>query len=126
MEPFMKQAMRLIFSISNFALTMILALLVFTFTAIQFPAAMRALLTTVKDIRDVIADQHLADGYMVWVDIFLQPSLIVLTIFGVTVRLGIEIIGAIFNGWRFPNEADAAAPAVLAPIPPPSPFTRWE
>jgi hypothetical protein len=116
----MRQVMKYILSFSNFALTMILGLFVFTYTAIHFPTTMRDLLTAAKYIRDQISNMGLPDNYMVWVDIFLQPNQIVLVLFSIAMRLAIDIAGAIFNGGRFPGGTDTSSASAST-----SPFSRW-
>ncbi|MFY9642827.1 MAG: hypothetical protein WCD20_20910 [Rhodomicrobium sp.] len=114
--------MRLIFSLSAFAFTMILALIAFTYTAIHFPTTMRDFLAGAQHVRDQVSLLGLPDSYMVWVDIFLQPNQIVLIGFSIAMRAAIGLIAAIFGGGRFPGESDSAAssPSGLN-----SPFSRW-
>ncbi len=113
--------MRLFFSLSAFAFTMILALLAFTYAAIHFPAAMRDTLAGVQHVRDQVSLLGLPDSYMVWVDIFLQPDQIVLVGFSIAMRFAIGVIGAVFSGGRFPGEPDSASSSSGSN----SPFSRW-
>ena len=108
--------MRLFFSLSTFAFTMILALIAFTYTAIHYPTTMRDILAGAQYLRDHISSLGLPDSYMVWVDIFLQPNQIVLVGFAIAMRFAMDIIRSIFNGGRFPGGPDAASS---------SPFSRW-
>ncbi len=77
---------------------MILALIAFTYTAINFPTTMRDLLAGAKHAQDGLSSLGLPDSYMVWVDIFLQPNQIVLVGFAIAMRFVISIIGAMFTG----------------------------
>ena len=113
--------MRLIFSLSTFAFTMILALIAFTYTAIHFPTTMRDFLAGAAHVRDQVSLLGLPDSYMVWVDIFLQPNQIVLVGFAIAMRFAIGVIGAIFSGGAFPGEPDSAASSSRSN----SPFSRW-
>jgi hypothetical protein len=108
--------MRLLFSLSTFAFTMILSLIALIYTAFHYPSAMRDMLAGAQRVRDFISSLGLPDSYMVWIDIFLQPPQIVLIGFSIAMRLAIDIIRSIFNGGRFPGGADAASS---------SPFSRW-
>ena len=101
--------MRLLFQVSSFAFTMILALIAFTYTAIHFPTTMRAFLAHAQHIRDQISLVGLPDSYMVWVDIFLQPNQIVLVGFAIAMRFAMGVIGTIFGGGNFRGEADPNA-----------------
>jgi hypothetical protein len=77
---------------------MILALIAFTYTAINFPTTMRDLLAGAKHAQDGLSSLGLPDSYMVWVDIFLQPNQIVLVGFAIAMRFVISIISAVFTG----------------------------
>ncbi len=92
--------MRLFFSLTSFAFTMILALIAFTYTAIHFPSTMRDLLAGAKHVQEEISYLGLPDSYMVWVDIFLQPNQIVLVGFSIAMRFAISLIGSLFGGSR--------------------------
>jgi hypothetical protein len=116
-----RQAMRLLFSLSAFAFTMILSLIAFTYTAIHFPTTMRDLLAGAQHVRDQISLLGLPDSYMVWVDIFLQPNQIVLVGMSIAMRFLIGVIGAIFGGWNSPEDYDSAAASPGSK----SPFSRW-
>jgi hypothetical protein len=111
--------MRLLFSLSSFAFTMILSLFAFTYTAIHYPTFMRDLLAGAQHMRDQISLLGLSDSYMVWVDIFLQSNQIVLVGFAIFMRLILGLIGAVFGGGFNAPSADAAAPGSN------SPFSRW-
>ena len=113
--------MRLFFSLSAFAFTMILALIAFTYTAIHFPTTMRDLLAGAQHVRDQISLLGLPDSYMVWVDIFLQPNQIVLVGFAIVMRFLLGLIGAIFGGGAFPAGSDSPAASTSSK----SPFSRW-
>ncbi len=118
----MRHALRYFLSLSNFAVTIILALIVFTYTAIHFPTTMRDLLAGAQHIRDQISLMGLPDSYMVWVDIFLQPNQIVLVLFSIAMRMAIDVAGGLLSGGRFPSEPDAETPPASSS---PSPFSRW-
>ncbi len=113
------QTMRFFFSLSTFVFTMVLALIAFTYTAINFPTTMRDLLAGAQHVRDQIQLLYLPDSYMVWVDIFLQPNQIVLVGFSIAMRALIGIVGSIFR--RGPSASRAAAPSTASN----SPFSRW-
>jgi hypothetical protein len=113
--------MRLFFSLSSFAFTMILALIAFTYTAIHFPTTMRELLAGAQHVREQISSLGLPDSYMVWVDIFLQPNQIVLVGFSIAMRFAIGVIGSIFSGGSDAGEPDSDSP----PSRPGSPFSHW-
>ncbi len=87
--------MRLFFSLTSFAFTMILALIAFTYTAIHFPTTMRDLLAGAKHVQEELSSLGLPDSYMVWVDIFLQPNQIVLVGYSIAMRLAISLIGSL-------------------------------
>jgi hypothetical protein len=106
--------MRLFFSLSTFAFTMILSLIALIYTAFHYPSTMRDILAGAQYVRDHISSLGLPDSYMVWVDIFLQPPQIVLVGFAIAMRFAIDVIRSIFNAGRFPGGADAS-----------SPFGRW-
>jgi hypothetical protein len=112
--------MRLLFSLSTFAFTMILSLIAFTYTAIHFPTTMRDFLAGAQHVRDQISLLGLPDSYMVWVDIFLQPNQIVLVGFAIAMRLVIGLIGTLFGGLKFPSEPSSTASSSSG-----SPFSRW-
>ena len=99
---------------------MLLALFAFTYTAINHPSVMRDLFTMAQQIRDYAREGPLPDNYMVWVDIFMQPSQFVLVGFSIAVRilLGIVfgILGLLFGRGR-PSGAGSTAAS--------SPFSRW-
>ena len=111
-----RQAMRLFFSLSAFAFTMVLSLIAFTYTAIHFPTTMRDLLAGAQHVRDQISSLGLPDSYMVWVDIFLQPNQIVLIGFSIAMRLAIELIGAIFSGGTAAGATRTPVELVLVPL----------
>ncbi len=113
--------MRLLFSLSAFALTMILALIAFTYTAIHFPTTMRDFLAGAQHVRDQVSLLGLPDSYMVWVDIFLQPNQIVLVGFSIAMRFAMGLIGAVFSGGTFPGESGPEASSSGSN----SPFSRW-
>lgn len=89
--------MKLFFSLTSFAFTMILALIAFTYTAIHFPTTMRDLLAGAKHVQEDLSSLGLPDSYMVWVDIFLQPNQIVLVGYSIAMRLAISLIGSLFG-----------------------------
>ena len=90
--------MRLFFSLTSFAFTMILALIAFTCTAIYYPTTMRNLLAGAQHVRDQISSLGLPDSYMVWVDIILQPNQIVLVGISIFVRAVIGLVGSLIWG----------------------------
>jgi hypothetical protein len=108
--------MRLLFSLSTFAFTMILSLTALIYTAFHYPRTMRDILAAAQYIRDQISSLGLPDSYMVWVDIFLQPPQLVLVGFSIAMRLAIDIVRSFFNAGRSPASRDAASF---------SPFSRW-
>jgi len=114
--------MRLILSLSIFTLTMILALIAFTYTAIHFPSTMRDLLSGAQHVRDQVQALYLPDNFMVWVDIFLQPNQIVLVGFSIAMRLLLAIVSAFLPRDRTPAPTRGGpAPSETAG----SPFSRW-
>jgi hypothetical protein len=96
--------MRLLLSLSSFAFTMILALIAFTYTAINYPTTMRDLLHGAEHVRDRISLLGLPDSYMVWVDIFLQPNQIVLVGYAIAMRFAIAMVVSIFGGGSYPSD----------------------
>ena len=108
--------MRLLYSLSTFAFTMIVSLVALIYTAFHYPTTMRDILAGAQYVRDHISSLGLPDSYMVWVDIFLQPPQIVLVGFAIAMRFAIDIIRSILNGGRLPGGAAAASS---------SPFSRW-
>ena len=113
--------MRLFFSLSAFASTMIFALIAFTYTAIHFPTTMRDLLAGAQHAREQISALGLPDSYMVWVDIFLQPNQIVLVGFSVAMRLAIDLVLALFGGGTGGSAPDSETSTSRSG----SPFSRW-
>jgi hypothetical protein len=113
--------MKLFISLSSFAFTMIVALVAFTYTIINFPTTMRDLLAGAQHVRDHFSLLGLPDSYMIWVDILLQPTQIVFVGFSIATRLAIEIIRTFFGGWRYPSARDEPASSPASH----SIFTRW-
>jgi hypothetical protein len=113
--------MRLFFSLSSFAFTMILALIAFTYTAIHFPTTMRDCLAGAQHVRDQFSLLGLPDSYMVWVDIFLQPNQIVLVGFSIVMRFLIGLAGSLLGVGSYPEAPGAPASAPKSN----SPFSRW-
>ena len=113
--------LRFLLSIATFILTMLLALFAFSYTAIHYPSVMRDLMTTAQQVRDYVREGPLPDSYMVWVDIFMQPSQFVLVGFSIATRILLSIVfgilGLIF-GPRRRSEAGASTASS-------SPFSRW-
>jgi len=100
---------------------MILGLMAFTYTAINFSPEMHGLLLSVQNIHDQVLQLYLPDNYLIWGDILLQPSLIVLVGFSIVARLLAGIVSAAFElGWDVPTLA-AAEPLTASN----SPFGRW-
>jgi hypothetical protein len=118
-EPYLSLGLRAVKAASDFTLTLIVALALFTATAIEAPIFMRDLLTLVKEFRNYIA-LHRGDTAMLWADIFLQPPLIIFIVFAMATRLLFEGIYAIFNRGQFPAEPASAASESAA-----SPFSQW-
>ena len=101
---------------------MVLSLFAFTYTAINYPSVMRDLMTTAQGVRDYVREGPLPDSYMVWVDIFMQPSTFVLVGFSIATRILLGIVFGIL-GWLFWRRPRApGAPAAAASN---SPFSRW-
>ncbi len=118
--------MRFIFSLSTFVLTMIVSLIAFTFTAINYPTAMRDLLAGAQHVRDYVQQLSLPDSYMVWVDIFLQPNQIVLVGISIAVRIALGMLFSIFDRGEGSRRRSSEAPkAAASPKPSNSPFGRW-
>jgi len=121
--------MRFLFNLSTFVMTMVLSLIAFTFTAINYPSFMRDLLAGAQHVRDAVQQITLPDSYMVWVDIFLQPNQIVLVGMSIAVRLAIGIVASLAPDHPGPPppkpepEPEPRKPARRAD--PQSPFTRW-
>lgn len=114
--------MRLLFSLSSFALTMLLGLVAFAYTALNHPGTMREMISIAQRIRDQFAILGLSDTYMVWVDILLQSTQIVIVGFTIFIRLIIGILGSMFSG------TDSNAPIETHSASRPSnnsPFSRW-
>ena len=109
--------MRLIFSLATFALTMVLSLIVFTYTVINYPATMHEMYQVAGSVLDRVKTLDLPDRYMVWLDILLQPNQIVLVGISVFVRLAIELIGSVIGGTWGGHKGPSS--------PPSSPFSRW-
>jgi hypothetical protein len=105
--------MRLFFSLTSFAFTMILALIAFTSTAIYYPTTMRNLLAGAQHVRDQISSLGLPDSYMVWVDIILQPNQIVLVGISIVMRLSLELLGTLISG-RGSRGSSRREPEVVA------------
>ncbi len=115
---------RFLLTITTFILTMLLSLLAFTYTAINYPSVMRDLMTAAQQVRDYVRDSPLPDNYMVWVDIFMQPIQLVLVGFSIATRIAISLvlglIGLLFGRWWRSPASETTAPAVSN-----SPFSRW-
>src|SRR5579883_2553414 len=90
--------MKLFFSLSLFAFTVILALIAFTFTTIYFPTTMRDLLYGAEQVRRQISYLGLSDRYMVWVDILLQPTQVVLVGIAIVIRFAVGVLTSIVSG----------------------------
>ena len=101
--------MRLIFSLLNFAFTLVLALIAFTYTAIEFRVTMQALLTRVNHIHDRISYLVLPENSMVWADIFLWSNLIVFAGFVLAVQFAKDLLRITF-GRRHPSPAPPPPP----------------
>ena len=113
--------LRFLFSIATFIITMLLSLFAFTYTAINYPSTMRDFMTAAQQIRDYVREGPLPDSYMVWVDIFMQPSQFVLVGFSIAMRI---LIGIVFGllGWIFGGRRSSGTGAATASG---SPFSRW-
>jgi hypothetical protein len=121
-----ESTMRFLLSLWTFVVTMILALIGFTYTAINFPTTMRDLLAGAQQVRDQVQHLTLPDSYMVWVDIFLQPNQIVLVAFSIAMRILIGILLSLFDRKGAPPAPPApigttAAPSTVSK----SPFGNW-
>ncbi len=113
--------LRFLLSITVFILTMLLSLFAFTYTAINYPSVMRDLMTWAQQFRDYVRELALPDSYMVWVDIFMQPSQFVLVGFSIATRILIGILLGflgLFFGRRRSSRSEAPAASS-------SPFSRW-
>jgi hypothetical protein len=113
------QTMRFFSALSAFGFTIILGLIAFTYTAINFSATMRDLLISVQHVRDQVQQLSLPDDYIVWMDIFLQPNLIVFVGFSVLMRLLLGIVSWIFGPG--PGAPIISQPSASSS----SPFGRW-
>ena len=58
---------------------------------------MRDLMTTAQQVRDYVREGPLPDSYMVWVDIFMQPSQFVLVGFSIATRILLSIVFGILG-----------------------------
>ena len=90
--------MRFLLSLWTFVVTMVLALIGFTYTAINFPTTMRDLLAGAQQFAIRCSRLTLPDSYMVWVDIFLQPNQIVLVAFSIAMRIVLGLLISLFPG----------------------------
>jgi hypothetical protein len=117
--------MRFLLSLSTFVVTMVLALIGFAYTAINFPTTMRDLQAGAQQISDQVKHLALPDTYMVWVDIFLQPNQIVLVAFSIVMRILIGILLSIFDRKRASSEPSAPVATTAAPSVSKSPFGNW-
>ena len=106
--------MRLLFSILSYAFKLLLALIAFTFTAIEFPVTLRDLLAEVNDIRDQVSPLFSQDNYRAAAEIALWPNLIVFAGFAVAVHFAMDLLRLIFSGGRYPRETEADEPPVSA------------
>ncbi len=115
------QRMKFLSTLSVFAFTMILSLIAFTCTAIVFSGTMGNLLTSVQNVHDQVLQLYLADNYMVWMDILLQPNLLVLLGFSIAVRLLLTIVSSAFDPGESVPPLEAAAPLAASS----SAFGSW-
>jgi len=110
---------RLISAVSTFALTIVLGLVAFTYTAIILPSTMRDMATAVQHFHDQALRLNLTDNYIIWLDILLQPNLIVFAGFSIVAQL---LLGAVNSFSGFTSEMSPLdEPLVCAR----SPFGRW-
>ncbi len=107
--------MRFFLSLSSFAFTMIVSLIVFTYTFINYPSTMHEFYQVAGNVLDKLKMLNLPDRYMVWIDVFLQPNQIVLVIISILVRIVVSLIG---------NLLGRGASSIVA-SPSGSPFSRW-
>jgi hypothetical protein len=78
--------MKLLASVSFFSLKVSLALVAFSYTAIQFPVTTRDLMVSVNRIGEYIACQ-IPQAYIPWVRILFWPNLIIFVGFTVAVHI---------------------------------------
>ena len=109
--------MRFLFSISAFAVTMILALVAFTYTTVTYPETMHEFLAAAQHVKEYV-QEYLPDKHKVWVDILLHPAQIVLIGFSIAMRIFIGILSSIL--WR-----GDAANATSSSSGSDTPFSRW-
>ncbi len=115
--------MRLLFSVSTFAFTMLISLVIFTYMLIETPTTMRSLISAANYLRtEVTGLGVLPDSYMVWADVLLQTNQIVLVGISIVVRIVIALFTSIF-GSRSGSETPVADGPERSRSG--SPFTRW-
>lgn len=110
---------RMLFSSLSFMLTMVLGALAFAFTAYQYPTFMLSLFSSAESLRNQLSNLGVSDNYLVWINIVLQGSNLVLMGFIALARIFVAIVAALFNR----RSSSYSAPQGQAQSP--SPFTRW-
>jgi hypothetical protein len=110
--------MRFLYALLAFTFTMVLGLIAFTYTSINFSITMRDLLVSVQQVHDQLPQLFVLDNYMAWVDNLLQPNLIVLVGFTIVMRILLEVVSSVFSSGPDVPDLDDAAPSG-------SPFGRW-
>ncbi len=110
---------RLISAVSTFALTIVLGLIAFTYTVIIFPSTMGDMVTAVQQLHDQALQLSLTDNYIIWLDIFLQPNLIVFAGFSIVAQLILGAVNSLFGLTSDTTSQDE--PLVSGPFP----FGRW-
>lgn len=81
--------------------SIVFGLVSYTYTAISYPTTMLFLLRGAKGVQEELSSLGLADQYMVWVDILLQPNQIVLALFILLVRLCVPLLRLAFSEFLY-------------------------
>lgn len=116
--------MRLFFSVSTFAVTMFISLAIFAYLVVAHPTTARGMVAAANSVRDVIINSGtLPDSYMVFADVLIQASQLVLIFISIMVRLAIAVIGSIFTMGG--GNSDTPATPVAKSSPNNSYFSRW-
>jgi len=114
------RAMRFLSSLLAFVLTIFLSNALYTYFAMNFTITMRDLLLGVQSIRDQLGHLVSSEKFTVWVDIFLEPNLIVFVGVNILTWFFLAIVFSAF--WRGPQRPSAAVASAAAMR---LPFGRW-